>query len=198
MRFLLQVLQWERFLSRQFHLASLQCLQSDNPWGYCAHSVFGSERTQRHILPSLEISKTPIIQDNESKNVLPGLLHFDWLSQIVRMASNECSNLDLEVQSFAFWEGRQSCIFTFDLSAWTSKRSPTHNNWWCSPMISDRDMQLNNDELYPILLQSICRSSDDWSDIESVRSRWIKISIVSNLCGQVINCFWCSKEYLFP
>ena len=75
-----QVRERSRILLVKFDLASFECLESDDPRRDSWNSIFGSEWTEWDILPDLEISETPVIKKDETKNILPSLINFDRFS----------------------------------------------------------------------------------------------------------------------
>lgn len=163
MTFFLKVSERSGVLRLKCNFGSRKSLESNDPWRNCSEAVFGRERTKRNIFPSLEISETPIVQNNKSENVVPGLIDSQWFSKLIGSSSDECSHFDLEVQSFALGKGWQSRIFGFDLTSWTSQRSSRGNNRRSSSVIADRDLQ-------PILVQGISWASNDGSNIEGMRA----------------------------
>lgn len=171
---LLQVFKRSWLLFWQWDLASFQSLECDDPRGNRWDSIFGCEWPQRYVFPSLEISEAPIIQKNKSENVFPGLIDFDGSTQLIDTASKESTYFHFKVESFALAERGLGGIFGFDLASGSVKLCSTYNNWWRSTMVSYRYME-------PILVKSILWAPDDWSDVESMSSWWVKICVVAYL-----------------
>lgn len=114
--------------------------------------------------------------------MFPCFIYLDWFPKLINTASQESSNFHFKVQSFAFAETWFCGIFRLYLPSWPVEISSTDHHRRRSAMVPDGNMQ-------PIFIQGILWASDDWTDIERMRSRWIKVSIVSDL-------YWYMKLYI--
>lgn len=83
------------------HFSSRKSLESDDPRRNCGEAIFSCERAKRNVFPGLEISETPIIQNNKAEDVVPSLVDSQWLSELVGCSSDECSHFHLKIQSLA-------------------------------------------------------------------------------------------------
>jgi len=100
---ILQILQHLWLLFWQCNFEWLECLRCDDPRGYCRTEVLGVEGTERHVLPDLQITGTPIIEKYISKDMVSCVANLDWVSQVIALSDN-CSEFELEVKSLAVGE----------------------------------------------------------------------------------------------
>lgn len=77
--------------------------------------VLAKERSQRHILPSLNIPSRPIVQNNQPKNVIPGRLDIHRHPQFVGRSADKVSHLEFVVEFLAL--GGFDAVRCFDLAA---------------------------------------------------------------------------------
>lgn len=154
-------------------MTALQSLQSYDPWWNCWNTIFGSERTQWDVFPSLEVSEAPVIQQYETENIIPSLIDFNWLSKLIGISTNKGTNLHFEIQSFTLAEWWLFSIFSLDLSSWSVELGSTDNNWRWSSMIPDWHVK-------PVFVKSILWSSNNWSNVEGMCSWWVKVSVITN------------------
>ena len=84
---LFQVGQRNWLLLLQLDFTSLESLHRYDPGRDGRLSVLGSEGTQGHVFPNLEISETPVVQQHEAKDTVPSLVHFDRFTQLVERTS---------------------------------------------------------------------------------------------------------------
>lgn len=77
---------------------------SNNPGTDSGGEVLGIERTERNILPDLEVASAPVVEEGVPENVIFCFADFDWLSQGVSLA-NDCSHFELEIKAIALRPG---------------------------------------------------------------------------------------------
>src|SRR5687768_8479745 len=68
-----QVRQHMRKLLWSFSTKRLQRIHRNNPWRDGGGKVLGEKRTQRHVLPLLNIACGPVIEQNKSCDIVFGL-----------------------------------------------------------------------------------------------------------------------------
>lgn len=172
--FLLQVFERGWLLVWEWDLAAFKGFKSDDPWGNCWNSVFGSEGAQRNVFPSLEVSETPVIQQHKSKDMFPCLIDLDGLSQLIGASSQKCANFHFKVQSFTLAKAGLSSILCLNLSPWSVELGSTDNNRRRSTMVA-------NGNLKPVLIERILRASNDRPDVKGMCTWRVKVSVVANL-----------------
>ncbi len=173
MVFLLQILKRCWLLVWKWDLTTFKGFKSNNPWRNRSNSIFGSEGTQRNILPSLEISETPVIEQHKSKDMFPCVIDLDGFSQLIRTSSQKRTNLHLKVQSFTLTKTGFSGILCLNLSSGPVELGSTDNNWWWSSMITNWNVE-------PVLIKRILRASNDRSDVEGMCTWWIIVCVVAD------------------
>mmetsp|Transcript_75718 Transcript_75718/g.215612 ORF Transcript_75718/g.215612 Transcript_75718/m.215612 type:complete len:237 (-) Transcript_75718:106-816(-) len=76
-------------------------VEGDHPRRDRGRKVLGSKRTERHVLPLLDVACTPVVHDHHTEDVVLGILHRDRLPGLHRTATNKEGHFELEVEKAA-------------------------------------------------------------------------------------------------
>ena len=169
----IEVIKRSRFLFVKTDFTALESLKSNDPRRDSWHTIFGSEWTKRNVFPNLEVSEAPVIQKNESEDVIPSIINLDRTAQRIHLSTNKSTHFNLKVESFAVSKNWKFVIFSFKLTSRPSQRSTWKDNWRSTAMVTNRNLK-------PIFVQGIVRTTDDGSNIEGMGAGRIEVSVISN------------------
>ena len=85
----------------ELYFERVKCIRCNYPGRDSGCKVFRVKGTEGLILPGLDISGSPIIQDYVPKYVIMNIFGFDWSPQVRRFANNS-SDFHLKVQLSRF------------------------------------------------------------------------------------------------
>ena len=165
---------------RRIRKTAYQSICGHDPRRDGGRDVLGSERAKGHVLPLLNVTSTPVVHENEAKDLVRGLTDVDGFSQRVAGA-HEGSDLHLEVHQSAWAENGSLLgvrVVLLELTARAADGSSRRNHGRRSAVISNGQMQ-------PIGLQGVVLAAEHGADIGGVLPRRIEVRVVANRGGQV-------------
>ena len=102
--------------------------------------VLGRERTQRHILPLLNVPGRPVIHENHAENVLVGPLHPNRLAHLIA-GPNKKRHLELKVNQLARTEDRRLILERLRLTVRPPEVGARDDDRAGAAMVAHRQMQ---------------------------------------------------------
>jgi len=96
----LKVRKHSGLLGFQSDLKGSESLWRHNPWRDSAGKILGVEGSKRDVLPLLHVSSTPVIEEDESEDMVSSLVNGDGITLDVCL-SDERAHLELKIQKVA-------------------------------------------------------------------------------------------------
>lgn len=154
----------------------LQGIHEDDPRGDGGGEVLRVERTQRDVLPGLDVTGRPVVHQHQSKNVVFGLVDGNWLAEVVGLA-DKGGQFQLDVESLARREGGDLGSrgrIGQDLAVRSANGSPRGHD-------RRRTAVVPNWEMLVVGLQSVVGSAEEHTHVVGVVESGVEIGVVADL-----------------
>lgn len=177
---LLKVALYRSSILESLSAERLQGISSDDPRANGRAKVLAVKWTKRNILPGLNVTSTPVIQQNVTKNVLVRVVDVDRRAHLSRFA-DEAAKLKLIVKSLAqAGSGLLGCGSRVrqDLAAGTVDGCARDDNAGRATVVTDGKVGV-------VGLQRVVGATEEDTDLEGVVVSGVEIGVVANLHGQV-------------
>ncbi|SPE17970.1 exported hypothetical protein [Candidatus Sulfotelmatomonas gaucii] len=115
-----------------------QCFQRNNPGRDGCGEVLRKKRTERLVLPRLDVACRPVVDEAQAEDVLLGFGDRNRLTQRVGR-TDEDAHFQFVVEPVRRSENR-FCALRFDLAAWPADLSTAHDDRRSSAVIPDRNI----------------------------------------------------------
>ena len=165
----LRISDWTR---RHRNSIWLECIERNNPTRKCRCEIFRNEWTKRLILPLLNIPRTPIIQEQQTKDRIDRTIDANRVADYVACA-DECTNFHFIIHQSSGTKCWRTFILCHSLTIWANDLGTAWNHRTRTSVISNR-------QVFPIWKQRIIRAKHA-SNICRVMNRGIEICVITNL-----------------
>lgn len=93
---IIEVIEHLRLLSGEGNLERLEGFRADDPGGDSASEVLGVEGAEGDILPDLQVTSRPVVEQSVSEHVVLSVLNFNGMSHFVSL-SDDSAHLKFEI-----------------------------------------------------------------------------------------------------
>ena len=172
-----EVRQNRRILVRSRHAIRRQSVQRDDPRAHAGPKILSQKRAERNVLPFLDVTRGPIIEQRQAEDEVIRLGGADRLAHRLSTVGHE-RHLQFEVQQPRRAENRRRILVGTRLAGRTSNRRSAHHNARSAAVVSDR-------HVLPIGQQGIFWIPEHLAHIAGVVFTGIKVGVVAHLNRQV-------------
>lgn len=158
----------------------LKSIGGNDPRADGRTKVLAVEGAERDVLPSLDITSAPVVEQNVAENIVLSIIDIDRVTHLGR-AADEAAKLNLVVKSLASTGdgllGRGSRVGE-DLALGTANRGTRDDNAGRSAVVANREVGV-------VGLEGVLGATEEDTNLEGVVVAGVEISVVANLHGEV-------------
>ena len=169
---LVEIRQQRAFAVGCRHPKRLQRRPGDDPGADRRCERLGLEGTQRLILPGLDVTRRPVVEEHVAEDHLVRLGHAHRLSHGIGGA-DDGAQLELDVETTARPEAREVGVGGPRLTERSSHARPAHHDRRRASVVADRDVQ-------PVGWQRVVRAAEHRSDVERVLAARIEVGVLGD------------------
>src|SRR5262249_3402572 len=130
------------------------------------------ERTKRRVFPALDVAGAPVVDEDETEDVVEGAVDGDWFAERIAGA-DEAADFELVIEGAGGTEFRLCAARGKELAARPTDGRSADNDRTGAAVIGNREVQ-------PVRRERVLGPADDRADVRGMVARGVEVGVVAD------------------